>query len=67
MIGFFDELGNSKQKIFTFQNAIFFLHFTAMDPISVYHYIHHYIITEEKKSPQTSNDIEIECLFAIDK
>ena len=24
LIGFFDELGNSKQKIFTFQNAIFF-------------------------------------------
>ena len=29
LIGFLDELGNFKQKIFTFQNVIFFLHFTA--------------------------------------
>ena len=33
LIGFLDELGNFKQKKFTFQNVILFLHFTAMDPI----------------------------------
>ena len=33
LIGFLDELGNFKQKKITFQNAIFFLHFTAIDPM----------------------------------
>ena len=31
LIGFLDELGNCKQKKFTFQN-VDFLHFTAPDP-----------------------------------
>ena len=32
-IDFFDELGNIKQKNFSLQNVIFFLHFKATDPI----------------------------------
>ena len=38
LIGFQDELGNFKQKKITFQIVIFFLHFTAMNPLCIVHY-----------------------------